>query len=258
MLRPIFASSLSALVLLGTACGQEIVLPDADSMELPSFFDEGEGQAIDSRVNYPTAAASVGLVTVGVALATLVPRAVFAAVIEEEGVREDNEKVWRREFPLLAFDAELHARLSGGAVETDMVITGTGRNNDYLDGFVWYSGRHFEEEGTWTFHDFAEPTLGEEQIEIAWAKRADDDKELTFTNIMAERPEEGDQIAYRLDGTAASMTLTDAEDAEGNEATFSVAWDTETGAGVLTRVTGETACWDSTERDLCDVECAAE
>lgn len=230
-------------------------LPPADSMVLPDFFEDRSNSnaltaAESTTTNIRLAAGSVVLVTGVLHLALLMPRAMFIEVIKTKANKEGDEWIWSRNFPILGVEAALHGSLND-KLELEMHVTGKRESID-LDDFIWYTGEHDPSRGIWTMYAPAEQS---DVLTIKWERQGPTDKALVFTNTTTGKPHSGDSITYALDGTNASMTITDLKDAEGLSRTFEVEWDTDDGSGKLTNKDGDTFCWDTLGNGQVDIPC---
>ena len=238
------------------ACGDAPELPPADSMELPTFFEgTNNGLTLSSEQTTHIALAkfAVGAITLAVNVVLLGPRLIFAGTLGATPKRESGQWVWRKTFPVLGYETALHGSLDD-ALELEMRVTGTRDNTSRLQDFVWFDGTHQRTEGVWRMYDPAVETYGESLLRIDWERQSATDKRLVFTNVTTDRDGSGDALTYRLDGTAASMTILDAKNKDGVPADFSAEWSTEDGSGRMT-ANGETYCWDTVANGQVNVDC---
>ena len=244
------AIGLFTALLLAVGCAQAPDLPPEDTLIVPDFFDESDTLVqADTTDNIQLARAAVGFVTTGVALATLLPRAVLAAALQSSPVQEGDEWVWTRNFPLFATEASFYASdVAASGIAMRMEIT----NQDVTD-FVAYSGTHTFTQGFWEFFETEAP--GVPVLRIDWTRNAADDKSLVFRNVKPDVDENGDEIDYTLSGTTATMSLVNAVNGDRQREELSVQWDTETGAGRMTRTGEEDLCWDTLTNGQEDIVC---
>ena len=89
------------VTLMACGSGEPPELPPEDTMILPSFDGTNpNAQTQGSTLNVGTAAASVGLVTFVVQLATIAPRGFLAGVLTAQAEKDGDAWVWSRDFPL--------------------------------------------------------------------------------------------------------------------------------------------------------------
>ena len=261
------------LALTAVGCGDEApTLPPADSMQMLAFgkgnpsgaLSSGD-QAAGTTANIDQAVLAVGFVVVAVDLALLVPRAVFATVITEKPTQSGDKWIWKHTYPLLGWEAELHGKAED-KLELEMHITGLrAGDNDWVNDYVWYTGGHAATSGEWAIYnpgtkDVPGPTVP--VVTIDWSRASDTDRSITFNNVTPDSPKNGDTLAFTLNGPIASMTLHDAmsmngQTEDGPTQDFSVAWSVADGSGKLTRVSGETLCWDTLANGQVDIACPA-
>ena len=223
-------------------------LPPQDSVELPAFFDGNSG-AVTATPNLAAAKTSVGLVTLAINLALIIPKATFWATVTSGASKDGDGWRWVRTFPLLGWESDLYGTFANGTIDLSMKMTGLNANNNTVVDFEWFTGSHQAGSGNWTFFDHNKPTEGD-VLTIDWQRASDTDKTLTFTNVDSTSNGFNDSIVYNLDGTTASMTINDTD-----VGTFSVEWDTVEGSGKLTRVTSEELCWDTLANGQVDIAC---
>lgn len=246
------------VVLLTSCGGQAPALPPEDSMalDLPSFLSNDTSGALTARsvtaTHVAVAAASVVGVTVAVNLALVVPRAAFAGTVVVQPEENNGLWTWNKLFPLLGLETTLEAEAQDGdAVEVRMYVDGTGANTQQFDHFLWFDGTHRPTAGTWRFYDNSTQAP---VVKVAWALSSATDRTLSFSNVTNGLPASGDSIVYALAGTDASMEIHDARDNNGDSVDFAVHWDTETGAGSLSR-NAESLCWDTAMNQHADIPC---
>lgn len=254
MTRPVYrvgarlAASVLALSLFSCNLGPPALPPD-DTMLLPNFFGNDENAL--TTVNFGLAKSSVGLVTVALHLALFWPRAFFAGNLQQDPVRDGDDWVWARTYPLWGFETELRVTDTGDQVQVRYLVTGT-HNGQQLEGYEWFSGKFTEGNGQWVLND---PAQDGPVLTIDWERVSDTDKTLTFTNVTEGADGLGDTVIYDLDGTTASMSLHDARDDQGQPADFRVEWDTEEGSGRIDAADGQSYCWDSFAGGQGDIDC---
>ena len=253
-----------ALMAVLAGCDSAPSLPPADSLDFHSPA-HGAGNALvaiaaPDTSNVDQAVAAVGLVSLAVNAALLVPRLVFAAVGSERPTSEGSEWLWKHTFPLAGWDAVLHGSLKD-RLDLSMHITGLTPDTSYVHDFVWYTGSHAPTEGTWQIFDpgtAAQPGPTGAVIEIAWSRTDDTHKSVSFTIVNATSAKLGDELAYAVDGRVASMTIHDAKggaDDTGAAEDFSVAWNLEDGSGKMTRPSLADACWDTLTNGQVNIAC---
>lgn len=247
--------------------GDAPALPPADTM---TFFELREGarseevgmQALTAaepaapvagdHSNVKVAVAAVGLVTLGVHAVLFWPRQFILGVVSTKPTHDGDAWIWRRQFPVLGWDATLRATLPGRLL-TEMRVTGLKPENVAYQNFLWYTGDHGAKDGKWTVYavDQSGPVLT-----IDWKREAANDKQLTFTNVTAATPAAGDRLSYAIKGKVASMNIHDAKDANGLAADASVVWNVESGAGKLT-ANGMGYCWETLANGQGNLPCPA-
>ncbi len=255
--RPMLATFCAiTLVTQLLGCGSPPELPPKDTMDLPDFQNAGTGGALlavdQTTSNVEQAAVAVGLVSVAVFLALLPARTFFWGVVSSKASRDGDEWVWENTFPLLGYEGELRGSMPADTLSLEMLVTGTRAGTNQLQDFTWFTGEHQAKQGAWEL--FA-PEKSGPVLRIDWARAAPTDKELTFTNVEAGVDGNGDELAYALKGDLASMSIHDEMDAGGLPADFDVVWNLATGAGKLTRVSGEQLCWDTLANGQVDIAC---
>lgn len=239
------------------ACGGQSdppTLASDDTMALPSFFEDNNPDALTkadgNHSYYYIGRNGVLAVTAGINLALAIPKAVFAATIVEEPVEDGDKWKWNKLFALVGYDSTIYAWRDGDAVKIECVLDGVGANEGKLDNFQWCDGSHTVTAGQWNLY-------GEDVgkwLTIDWQRASATDKTLTFTNATTGTDGSGDTLVYDLDGTTATMTVTDQKDADGQLAQLIVAWDTADGSGSVTWQSN-TYCWDTIENGQVNVAC---
>lgn len=228
-------------------------LPPAESMELPTFFDNSQAQqnaeAATAVNNVNVAALAVGAVTVALAVYTAAPRLMFLGTLQADPYKDGDEWVWDRTYPLLGVSGQLRGRLDNGLFVT-MIVNGE-REGINLDNFVWYEGEHHVGNGVWTLYA---PEENGPVTSIDWEYNAVDDRTLIFTNTAVSSAGNGDTITYDITGTTASLEVYDVDDGSGVPAVFTVTWDTVDGSGMMD-VNGDQYCWDTLENGQVDIPC---
>ena len=232
-------------------------LPPAQSMALDlDFFGDGSAPGVTdlagTKLNFLNAAVRVAFLNVAVVTVLTPPTLAFEAAVHTLPSRQDDGSyMWIYTWVDHGLDHQIRLR---GMPENDHVDW---ELNVVLPGAepeLWFSGRSYvnRNEGYWVFRDFT--LAGDpEVIRIDWEVNAVDDAFLDITNIYVGHDEEGDELAYRMDGVMRSVEFHDAS--AGDD--WDITWDESDGSGSL-RVPdyndGERACWDA-DRD--DVDCSA-
>lgn len=239
-------------------CAAPPELPPQESMQFTAFKKGGAGaltaeaQGAAATTNVDVAAAAVGLVTLGVDLALLTPRLVFAGTVTEKATHDGNDWKWHHVMPLAGWQSDLTGRVTD-KLELEMRITGLRGDQLAIKDFLWYTGAHQHDAGNWTIYD---PAKTGPVVSIDWARTSATDRSVTFTNVTTAAPESGDVLKYAQTGELASMTIHDAKDDKGNPADFSVVWHLVNGSGKMTRnATGY--CWDTLAAGQVDMPCPA-
>lgn len=252
-----------ALLLLA-GCGETTTVPGAEAPALPpaqsmamdlSFFGDGSAPGVTdlagTKLNFLNAAVRVAFLNVAVVTVLTPPTLAFEAAVHTRPSRDDDGSyLWI--YTWLDHGKDYQIRLrgipEGDHVDWELQVRLPGEDPE-----LWFSGRNYvnRNEGYWVFRDFT--LAGDpEVVRIDWQVNAVDDAFLDITNIHAGSAEEGDEIAYRVDGVMRSVEFHDASAA----ADFEILWDESDGSGSLQVPDynhGERACWDS-NRD--DVVCA--
>jgi len=223
-------------------------LPPQDSVEFPAFFDGSSG-AVTATPNLNLAKGAVGLVTLAINAALIIPKATFWATVTSGASQDGDGWRWIRTFPLLGWESDLYGTFADGTIDLSMKMTGLNANNNTVVDFEWFTGTHQLGSGNWTFFDHNNPSEGD-VLTIDWQRTSDTDKTLTFTNVNSTSNGFNDSIVYALDGTTASMTINDTD-----EGTSSVQWDTADGSGKLTTKTSEQLCWDTLDNGQANIDC---
>ena len=202
--------------------------------------------------NVKLAVAAVGLVTAGVNLALLWPRTFIAGVIEHPAHAGRRRLGLEAHLPAPRLGRQ-PARLAGlGPPGHRDAVTGLKPDNSSYQSFVWYTGDHGAKEGKWSV--FAQGQTGP-VLTIDWAA-ADDDKQLTFTNVTTGQDGSGDRLGYSIKGKIATMAIHDAKNDAGQPADSSVVWSVENGSGKLT-APAATLCWDTLANGQVNLPCPA-
>jgi hypothetical protein len=192
--------------------------------------------------------------------ALIVPRLVLAGVVTDKPTHEDGEWIWRHTFPLFSWEAALHGTLDD-RLELSMHVTGLREDTNYVNDFVWFTGSHSASEGTWQIFDPGtadQPGPEGAVIQITWSRTDATHRHVAFTNVCATCPKLGDELAYALDGSIASMTIHDEKSGfwdDGSADDFSVVWHVQNGSGKMTRFSGESVCWDALDNGQVNIEC---
>lgn len=257
------ASLVASLALILSACGAEPPeLPPADSMSFPDFKAGEVASALTEGTtqNVQFAAASVGLVTLAVNVALAVPRIVFAGTVTERPEREGDEWVWRHTFPLIGGSAELRGKMTD-VLYLEMHVTGQRADLAHIQDFVWYTGAHAADSGTWEIYDpgtASEPGPSAPVVRIDWQRADETSKELKFANVRPDSPKNGDTLTYALQGSLASMAIHDELGGNQDDAgpqDFSVTWSVTNGAGKMIGNDAATYCWDTLANGQVDIDC---
>jgi hypothetical protein len=251
------------LGLVAAGCGDDTTgtgdtpptLPAAESMEFDLSFFEGGGSPAPSRgpsavagANWFAAAAGVGVANLAVVIHTAIPLATWRAAVAQQPVMEDGQWHWRFSSQQggNTYAGDLTGYIEDGDLIAEMRISSSGLG---LDDFLWYVGTApvGGTTGTWEFYDPQSPTTVVGAIE--WSHPGTLVWNVAFVALSG--PDIGDELTYQVDGTARSVSFSDASAGT----TVVIEWDASTHAGSVTAPNfngGMKACWDTT---LADTTC---
>jgi len=259
--------SLLAIVFTLSGCGKEPTappvttetppaLPPASSMQVDfGFFDRnGAAQVVAEHPGGVEVQADrshwinavVRVVFINLTVADLLEEpwlALHAALSQKATLGDDGWWTWVFAFRKDDHDVtlRLRARIDGGLVTWRMLVTDPSVG---LANFPWFNGETqlANDSGFWLFH----APVGGEPVDVAridWSNASLTQRQLSFRNVVEGSPEFGDQLEYRLEGAAASLTFHDASAA--TDAT--IEWNETSGRGsihVPDYNGGERGCWD--------------
>lgn len=232
--------------------GEAPTLPSANSMRADfSLFDQtavsNTAAATIGGANFLAAAFSVTVANAVTTLVMAVPVATFAAAASQDPVFEDGAFHWRYTTVVngQSFAANLSAQGSGSNSLWEMRISASGTNPP-LDDFLYYSGSAAlnGESGTWHVFDAAQPTANRELLRIDWTHANATNWSVSFNNVTAGTPDNGDRLTYDVNADARSVTFLDASAAT----TTTVEWNAATHTGSIRAPNfngGIKACWDA-------------
>ena len=145
---------------------------------------------------------------------------------------------------------ELYATLTGATeIDWEMLISGTVLS---YNRFQWVTGVSQTDatSGHWILYDHRTPAVETEALRIDWSRRAQDDRDLVYLNILTSSEGYGDSLRYSIRGDSAEVRLDDV-----SEDTFTrVQWDVEVGSGKLTGANGDSCCWGPAPA-YADIDC---
>ncbi len=240
-----------------TDVGTPPVLPEAESMEFDlTFFDSGSPSAASpsgpsrvAGVNWFTAAASVGVANLAVAIHTAIPLATWRAAVAQQPVFEDDEWHWR-------FNTQANGQTYGGDLTVDVAqgdLIAEMRISSSalaLTDFLWYVGTApvGGTTGTWEFYDPQSPSTVVGAID--WSHPGTLVWTVSFESMAG--PDVGDVLTYDVNGAARSLSFMDASAGT----SVLIEWNATTNVGSITAPNfnaGAKACWDAT---LANVTCS--
>jgi hypothetical protein len=145
---------------------------------------------------------------------------------------------------------ELSATLVGATqLDWEMLVSGTA--NQY-DRFQWVTGssRTDAASGHWILYDHRVPAEHVQALRIEYSRRAMDDRDLDYFNVLESSPGVGDSLSYSVHGTTAEVRLHDVSEDKMSAAV----WDTEEGSGIFIGANGDSCCWGPAPA-FEDIEC---
>ncbi len=204
-----------------------------------------------TKFNFLTAFAVVTFFNAAVLVGLSIPAAATAAALSVEPTFESDGKFhWDFSYPETnpTLTLELTARVRPSTVEWEMHVTSV---TPVLNNFLWYDGVSALDgkSGTWQFYDLNQPNQSVETVFIEWEFVADNDRNLTFTNVHEGAQGFGDILQYQVADADVSMIFYQAT----NEDSVHVNWNMTTGEGFIIAPEyngGQKACWDATQNDV--------
>jgi len=236
------------------------VMPPQESMMVDlSAFSAGGNQSLtktadpQTQVHFATAAFTLGLVNLAVAVHLAVPVYIFSrALLEKPELQSDGKFHWTYAtvYQLFNYEADLAGWVDvpNAEVNWEMYVT---QERKELDHFMWYNG-HCNTEATtgdWTFFDASQPDLQIPVIQIDWLITGETERILNIENVFEGNAAEGDQLIYQIDGDTTRVQYLDVS--EGT--TAKIVWHTETVAGYIQAPNynaGIPGHWDENQQDL--------
>lgn len=234
------------------------LMPPATSMQVDLSLFSSPGNVLAkenafSKVHFTTAVFTVSLINLGVLAGMATPVFIFAQALSVDPVLQEDGKfhwVYTANYELLKYTADLAGWIDvpNKQAAWEMYVTQAGLN---LNHFMWYDGRCNLDAtaGYWIFYDHTQPNSAVTTIRIDWINNSETDRVLTFTNVTAGSPYEGDQLKYTINGNDRSVEFKDAS--EGTTAI--IFWDTATKAGYIQAPNynnGQKGCWDQNQNDV--------
>ena len=173
---------------------------------------------------------------------TGVPSAAFVAALTHEPVWVPPATwIWAYTVPWGTSTAmiELYATLSGAThLDWEMYVSGTIQQ---YDRFQWVTGRSRTDavEGYWQLYDYRDPTTETPALRIEYARRAADDRDLSYHNILVASASYGDSLVCTAHAAENSGRLYDVSAGT----SIRVVWDTLDGHGRFVGASGDSCCW---------------
>ena len=245
---------LGVVFILGSACksadeNRAPDLPPATSLTFdlgaleaaPSAAKNNLATAQGDYANFYNAwvrTAYVRLVAEGV---VLVPALTVAAVLQDQPEFVNGGWEWSR---TVAQDNDVVLRIEGDPTagwNTTLHVT-----NPSVTDFLWLAG-HYDPDvtsGSWTIHNPELDASADEALEISWIHVSAMERSVTYEIVDTTSDDVGDVLIFAELGDDASISFTDASDAQGNGV---IQWSKSTHAGSLTVPNyndGLQACWD--------------
>jgi hypothetical protein len=134
---------------------------------------------------------------------------------------------------------ELKATLSEFTyLDWEMHVSGTIQQ---YDRFQWVSGRSRTDaiEGHWLLYDYRFPDTPTQALRIDYARRAADDRDLSYHSVLAGSASVGDSLNFSVRGTESVGFLHDVSDGS----SVGVVWDSADGHGRFIGAGGDSCCW---------------
>lgn len=184
---------------------------------------------------------------------TGVPSAAFVVALTHEPVWVPPATwIWAYTVPWGSSTAmiELYATLSGAThLDWEMYVSGTIQQ---YERFQWVTGRSRTDaiEGYWQLYDFRTPTAATPALRVEFARRAMDDRDLSYHNILTTSTSYGDSLACTVRGTENTGRLYDVSAGT----SIRVVWDTLDGHGRFVAAGGDSCCWGPAP-SYADVDC---
>ncbi len=173
---------------------------------------------------------------------TGVPSAAFVAALTHEPVWVPPATwIWAYTVPWGTSTAmiELYATLSGAThLDWEMYVSGTIQQ---YNRFQWVTGRSRTDaiEGYWQLYDFRTPTAETPALRIGYARRAADDRDLSYRVVLTTSTAYGDSLVCTARGTENTGRLYDVSAGT----SIRVVWDTLDGHGRYVAAGGDSCCW---------------
>lgn len=237
-------------------------LPPAGSMSLDlSFFSatpEGSlSKTAQSKNNFTAAAIRVLFIHAGVALASVVPSAIFvsALAMDKDPELESDGKfhwIYNTHHGPNTFGVDLAGWIDMAESEIVWEVFVTSNTHmPALDHFFWYTGRAEigNKEGYWIFHDDKSTDSTIEVLRVEWSVQDSTHKQLIFTNINQSSEDYGDSLKYAVDGVDNTLVFFDASENQTN----TIYWNSENHTGYIEWFdynNGEKSYWDENQDDI--------
>ncbi|MEM7414395.1 MAG: hypothetical protein AAF389_02795 [Gemmatimonadota bacterium] len=240
----------------GPGDGDPPVLPAEESMAFDvDFFETSPNFVLGSspqraaESNWIAAAFAVLQANVGVAIHSIVPRAIWASALSQTPSFEDGRWHWRFNATngQESFQSHVIGYEEGGNRVFEVRVTVTAQQIDdrlLFQGTAPIGGTS----GEWVFYDLNDGSM---VSRVAWSHPETDEWLLSFTALAGD--DQDDVLTYHVDGTSRRVSYLDASE----DVTIEVVWDAITREGYIIAPAingGAQACWDS---ELDNVVCPA-
>ncbi len=234
-------------------------LPPVESMKLDlSFFPKPSNNSLAkttlSKQNFNNAAIRVWIIYAAVALAAVVPTAVFAAAISQDAELQADGKfhwIYTIQNGNDIFAADLAGWVDQASTEIvwEMYVS-SNTHSPNLDHFMWYEGRSniSNNEGWWLFYDDKSPASKVEVLKVDWQIPDNNHGELVLSNVSQSSVGYGDTLGYSIADYDNNLVFFDASEAKNN----TIYWDSQTGAGFIEWFdykSGAKSYWDENQED---------
>lgn len=241
---------------MGPGDGDPPLLPAEESMAFDvDFFETTPNFVLDSPArsapegHWIAAAFSVVQANVGVAIHSIVPRAIWASALSQTPTFEDGRWHWRFDASngQNSFQSHVIGYEEGGNRVFEVRVSVSALQIDdrlLFQGTAPIGGTS----GEWVFYDLNDGSL---VSRVDWSHPETDEWLLSFTALAGENQDA--VLTYHVDGTSRRVSYVD----DSEDVTIEVVWDAITREGYIIAPAingGVQACWDA---DLHNVACAA-
>lgn len=248
-MKPSAAALLLAVLALGCADDSlpQPKIPPVQSMtadlsgleSAPPLAKQANPAGITAYTNFANAWVRVKILQLYALGVVAIPASVIGLALGQQPTNDGNQWIW----DVSAGNASASLRFRGNVVagwDVDLLVT-----NADVEDFLWVEGdsNGTATQGSWMLHDAREPIDEDQVLEIRWSYESETDYSLEYRNVSQSSADVGDELAYSLGGSTATVVFRDASE---TALVATISWSTETAAGSIQVPgfnNGDKACW---------------